>query len=441
MKAVRWDPSSHGDTYAYYADLRRNSPVIRAKIPTRGTGWVVTRYDDVLQVLKDARFSNDARNSSNPPLFGFGGRYAPRLIKLVGNAMISVDDPAHARLRRLVSKVFTPRSVADMEPWINGIVGPMLDAAGRQGTVDLMDVYALPLPLQVISEMLGIPEAQRLAFHHQVVRLIEVNDQPIRRAIRWLPAMPKLLKFFEDLIELRRREPDDKLITRLIAVEEEGDHLSRDELIGMIFLLLFAGHETSVNLIGNGLLALLEHPDQLALLKAKPDLMDNAVEELLRYTNPVEYGTMRFALEEVTIAGVTIAKGDMVMALQASANRDETAFVNADKLDVTRNDKRHLALGFGLHYCLGASLARLETRIALNALLQRFPDVSLAAPIETLRWRQSSGLRGVVSLPVTLGRAVQPLKHTIAVAGATCPMDKPTHIGDEHVLASERGHV
>ena len=303
-----------------------------------------------------------------------------------------------------------------MEGSITQIVETMLDDAdalcARQSEIDLMTALALPLPLTVISEMLGIPEAWRLTFHHQITRLIEVNDMPVKRAIRWLPAMPKLVRFFEKLIDLKRLEPDDRLISRLIAVEDEGDSLSRDELVAMIFLLLFAGHETSVNLIGNGVLALLDHPDQMALLRDRPELMDGAVEELLRYTNPVEYGTMRFATEPVTIAGVTIPKGDLVMALIASANHDETAFAAADTLDVSRKDNRHLALGFGLHYCLGAALGRLETKVALGALLRRFPDLRLAVPRETIRWRQSSGLRGVVALPVALGGHKPPLRAT-----------------------------
>ncbi len=403
MKAVRWNPASRGDTYAYYAHLRRHSPVIRAKIPTRGTGWVVTRYDDVLRVLKDPRFSVSHHNASRPPLFGFGGRFAPRLIRLVGSSMVCADDPAHGRLRRLVSKAFTPRSIADMEGWIEGIVHAMLDDLAGQNTVDLMGAFAVPLPLRVISEMLGVPEPLRLAFHDQVVRLIEVNDRPVRRAVRWIPAMPRLLRFFEDLIELRRREPDDRLIARLIAVEDAGDHLSRDELIAMVFLLLFAGHETTVNLIGSGLLALLDHPDQMAVLRARPDLMDGAVSEMLRFTSPVEFGTMRFATESVVIGDVTIGKGEMVVALLSSANRDEATFADADVLDVTRTDNRHVGLGFGLHYCLGAVLARLETKIALNALLRRFPDLRLAVPRPEISWRRSSGLQGVERLPIALG--------------------------------------
>ncbi len=402
-KAMPWRPARHGDPFAYYARLRRFSPVIRAKIPTRGTGWVVTRYDDVAKVLKDARFSADPRFSKTPPLFGFGGRLAPKLIKLVGDSMICVDDPAHERLRKLVAKAFTPRIVEDMESSISTIVDATLDELGRRGdTVDLISDFALPLPLQVISEMLGIPEQWRLSFHHQIVRLIEVNDQPLRRALRWAPAMPRLVRFFERLIELKRREPDDRLITRLVQAEYAGDTMSRDELVAMIFLLLFAGHETSVNLIGNGVLALLDNPDQLAVLHARPELMDGAVEELLRFTSPVEYGTMRFAKEDVVIAGVTVRTGEMVMALHASANRDESAFPDADRLDVTRTTGRHLSFGAGLHYCLGAALGRLETRVALEALLKRFPNMRLAVPQKVLRWRQSSGLRGLVTLPLHL---------------------------------------
>ncbi len=407
MRTVSWDPArhraAHGDPFAYYARLRRDTPVIRARIPTRGVGWVVTRYDDVATVLKDARFSADPRYAATPPLFGFGGRFAPKLIKLVGDSMICVDDPAHARLRKLVAKAFTPRTIDEMEAPVGKAVDALvggLDMADRP--VDLIAGFALPLPLDVISDMLGIPAEWRLSFHHQIVRLIEVNDQPVKRAIRWAPAMPKLVRFFESLVELRRREPDGRLITRLIEAEDAGDHLSRDELVAMIFLLLFAGHETSVNLIGNGVLALLDHPEQLALLRERPELMDGAVEELLRFTSPVEFGTMRFARERIEIAGVTIRPGEMVMALHASANRDESAFAEPDRLDVTRPPGRHLAFGAGLHYCIGAALGRMETRLALAALLARFPDMALAAPRDSLRWRQSSGLRGLTALPVRL---------------------------------------
>lgn len=406
MKAVNWSPARQGDCFAYYARLRSQAPVIRAKIPTRGTGWVVTRYDDVMFVLKDGRFSADPKYSKTPPLFGFGGRFAPKLIRQMGEAMISVDDPAHGRLRRLVAKAFTPRSISEMEPWIARLVDDMLDGLARRGgTIDLMHAFAVPLPLLVISEMLGIPEKWRLDFHHRIVRLMEVSDKPIRRALRWGPGLPLLSRFFDKLIALRRREPDGKLISRLIEANENGDRLSHDELTGMIFLLLFAGHETSVNLIGNGLVALLDHPAEMARLRADPSLMSGAVEEMLRFTNPVEYGTMRFAREDLELSGVSIGEGEMVMALCASANRDETAFTDPDRLDIGRDTARHLAFGAGLHYCLGSALGRMETGLALAALLVRFPDLRLAVPRETLRWRQASGLRGLVTLPLELGAA------------------------------------
>ena len=404
VKAIDWDPAGQGDCFAYYARLRREAPVIRARIPTRGTGWVVTRYDDVMRVLKDPRFSADPRYSKTPPLFGFGGRFAPKLIRQMGEAMISVDNPAHGRLRRLVAKAFTPRTIDEMEPWIARVVSEMLDDLGRRGgAVDLMQDFAVPLPLLVISEMLGIPEQWRMDFHHRIVRLMEVSDKPVRRALRWGPGLPLLSRFFDRLIALRRREPDGKLISRLIQADENGDHLSHDELTGMIFLLLFAGHETSVNLIGNGLVALLDHPAELARLRADLGLMDRAVEEMLRFTNPVEYGTMRFAREDLEVAGTPIARGEMVMALCASANRDEAVFAEPDRLDIGRDTGRHLAFGAGLHYCLGSALGRMETALALSELLRRFPDVRLAVPRETLRWRQASGLRGLVALPLVLG--------------------------------------
>ena len=397
-------PAGQGDCFAYYARLRRHSPLIRARIPTRGTGWVVTRYDDVMHVLKDQRFSADPKYSKTPPLFGFGGRFAPKLIRQMGEAMISVDNPAHGRLRRLVAKAFTPRSIDEMEGWIARLVENMLDdLAGRGGAVDLMQDFAVPLPLLVISEMLGIPEKWRLDFHNRIVALMEVSDKPVRRALRWGPGLPLLSRFFDKLIALRRREPDGKLISRLIEADENGDHLSHDELTGMIFLLLFAGHETSVNLIGNGLVALLDHPTELARLRADPGLMGGAVEEMLRFTNPVEYGTMRFAREDLVLAGTPIGRGEMVMALCASANRDETAFADPDRLDIGRETGRHLAFGAGLHYCLGSALGRMETRLALGALLRRFPDLRLAVRRDSLRWRQASGLRGLVALPLDLG--------------------------------------
>lgn len=316
--------------------------------------------------------------------------------------MLWADGAQHARLRGLVSKIFTPRAIADMEGRIELVTHQLLDDLDRDGAVDLMSAFALPLPLAVISEMLGVPDNMRLAFHQMIMRLIEVSDRPVQRAIRWTPALPRLLRMFEAMIEMKRRSPDIGLISQLIAVEDRGDHLTGGELVGMVFLLLFAGHETSANLICSGILALLDHPDQLNALRERPDLIDSAIEELLRFTTPVEYGTMRFATQDVRLANITIRTGETVMPLASSANRDESVFDAPDRLDVTRTNNRHLALGFGTHYCLGANLGRLEARAAIGSLLQRCPDIRLAVPREDIRWRQANGLRGVTSLPVHL---------------------------------------
>ena len=212
----------------------------------------------------------------------------------------------------------------------------------------------------------------------------------------------RMMRFFQRLIALRKREPGDDLVSALVQAEAAGDRLSEDELLSMIFLLLLAGHETTVNLIGNGMAALLQHPDQTALLRAQPELIETTVEELLRFTNPVEHGTSRIAREAVEIAGVALPRGAHVLALISSANRDETVFAEPDRLDITRHPNWHIAFGFGMHYCLGAPLARLEGRIAIQSLVQRFPEMCLAVPPQRLRWRSSVAVRGLRELPVAL---------------------------------------
>jgi cytochrome P450 PksS len=272
----------------------------------------------------------------------------------------------------------------------------------RKRRVDLIADFALPLPLTVISDMMGVPARDRLNFHRWTASFLETPSNGLASMLAQLPNGIRLLRFFEGLIRARREQPQDDLVSALVAAEEAGDRLSQDELLSMIFLLLLAGHETTVNLIGNGTLALLQNPDQRQRLYANPDLIDRAVEELLRYTNPVEHGTTRFALEAVTLGGVTIPKGSRVVALLSSANRDETVFEHADQLDLGRHPNRHVAFGLGVHYCLGAPLARLEGKIAIQALVQRFPNMRLAVPPERIRWRHAMAVRGVKALPVQL---------------------------------------
>ena len=288
---------------------------------------------------------------------------------------------------------------------IDAIVERLLDALAHKaarGPVDLIAEFALPLPLTVISDMMGVPERDRLHFHHWMAGFLEAPTGGPLKFLAELPNGFRLMRFFEALIRLRRAEPGDDLVSALVAAEQAGDRLSEDELLSMIFLLLLAGHETTVNLIGNGTLALLENPAQFALLHAQPGLIDRAVEELLRFTNPVEHGSVRIALEDLDMLGVRLPRGSKVLALLSSANRDETIFERAGELDLTRHPNRHLAFGLGSHYCVGAPLARMEGQSAINALVQRFPQMRLAVPAPQLVWRNTLGVRGLKALPVLL---------------------------------------
>ncbi len=277
----------------------------------------------------------------------------PKAFKSLQQSMVSVDDPDHHRLRNLVHQAFTPRRVEQLAGDINRIVDGLLDQLEQKTQVDLLAEYALPLPLTVISDMLGVPLEDRHKFHPWSSKFLEVGAGDPTVFLRQIPNALRMTRFFEKLIALRKANPGNDLVTALITAEDAGDRLSQDELIAMIFLLLLAGHETTVNLIGTGVLALLQHPAQLQQLRENPDLIDDAVEELLRYGNPVEHGTTRHALEDVQIGGQVIPKGSTVLLLLSSANRDEQIFENPEQLDITRSPNRHL--GFGIHYCLGAA--------------------------------------------------------------------------------------
>jgi cytochrome P450 PksS len=318
------------------------------------------------------------------------------------NSMILVDDPDHARLRNLVHKAFTPQMIRRLEPRIVAVSHDLLDRALDKEQVDLIADFALPLPLTVISDMMGVPEGDRLNFHRWSSAFLDTSfDKPLA-LLPQLPNALRLNRFYKKLIRLRRDNPADDLITALVEAEEGGDRLSEAELVAMLFILLLAGHETTVNLIGNGTLALLENPDQLAKLRRRPELMGSAVEELLRFTNPVESIAPRYALDDVVLSGHRVPQGDTVLVVIASANRDETVFERADELDIERQPNKHVAFGHGIHYCLGAPLARLEGQIAFSVLLERCPDLALAVPSDTLEWRQSAAVRGLKALPVKL---------------------------------------
>ncbi|AKJ05014.1 cytochrome P450 PksS [Archangium gephyra] len=395
-------PEARANPIPVYAKLRKLGPVLRSA-DLFGEGFVLPRYEEVVRVLKDPRFANDRRNV--PGGSSLDRWWMPAIMRMLISSMVLKDPPDHRRLRNLVQKAFTPVMVENLNGRVEQITEDLLDAAARKPVVDLMEDFALPLPLTVIAEMLGVPQSDRIPFRALIAKVLDSSAVTPISFIRNYPNMLRLNSFLRKLVKLRREQPGDDLVTALVQAEEGGDRLSEDELISMVFLLLFAGHETTVNLIGNGVLELVRHPEQLQKLREQPDLIDSAIEEMLRFTNPVGIVAPRFAKEDVEIAGVPIPKGSALTLLIASANLDETAFPHADELDITRSPNRHVSFGYGIHYCLGAPLARLEARVAIPALLRRFPRLDLAVPAEKLRWRPHIGLRGLEALPLSVSLA------------------------------------
>jgi cytochrome P450 len=388
--------------HARFAYLRANAPLSWATAPTllQGSGgYLLTRYDDVIAVHSDNRYSTDVLKHTS------AGRYAwmlPPSIRMLTQTMVFKDDPDHKRLRTLVHKAFTPKLVATMAPDITKIAEQLADELEAKREIDLVHEYAVRLPLAVIATMLGVADEDRDKFHVLVEKLGVDSGKP-GGMLRGVPTARKLTKLFEALIEDARLRPDEGLISELVRANEGGDRLSHKECVAMVFLLLLAGHDTTANLIGSSVLELIEHPDQLALLRQQPDLLDTtAIEELLRFTSPVADGAARMATEDLEIRGVPIPRGAQVLGSITSANFDESVFDNPNSMDLTRKPNKHLAFAFGIHYCLGHQLARLEGRTALATLLQRFPYWELAAPRESLHYKSTISLRGLTKLPIRL---------------------------------------
>jgi cytochrome P450 len=393
-------PAFKANPYPFYACLRAEAPVWRVTLRDRRTAWLVTRYEDVAGVLKDDTFAKDKLNAMDPDQRA-KTPWVPGFLKPLERNMLDLDDPDHARLRALVSKAFTPRLIERLRGRIEALCEELLDAMERESGTDLVAGYALPLPAIVIAELLGVPAEDHARFHRWSNRLVSVSSG--RDMLRALPAALAFVRYLRNLVERRRADPEDDLITALIRVEEAGDRLSEDELLAMAFLLLVAGHETTVNLIASGTLALLEHPEQTERLRRDPSFVKPAVEELLRYTSPVELATERYARKDTEIRDTRIPRGGLVLAVLGSANRDERHFEDPDVLDLARDPNRHLAFGRGgVHHCLGAPLARMEGQIALTALMRRFPGARLAMAPEALRWRRGLFLRGLEKLPLVL---------------------------------------
>ena len=386
------DPEFLANPYPTYHRLRAEDPVHHSPLGF----WVLTRYEDVAAVLRDPRFIKE-------PLAALvAARFGAEVPRGVGLSMLDRDPPDHTRLRSLVSKAFTPRVVEGLRPRIQKIVDGLIARAEAAGSMDLIEEFAYPIPVNVICEMLGVPVDDHERFKGWSLDIARGLDSI------WLPpdseiprrsaaARHAISDYFRELIGQRRATPRADLLSALIAAEEAGDKLNEEELLATCILILIAGHETTVNLIGNGVLALLRHPAELHRLRATPGLITTAVEELLRYDGPVQR-TARVASDDATIGGHTIHKGEMVMPFIGAADRDPAQFPAPDRLDLSRADNRHIAFGWGIHFCLGAPLARVEGQIAIETLVRRLPRLELVN--ETIEYRQSLTLRGLKELPV-----------------------------------------
>jgi cytochrome P450 len=388
-------------SHAVLARIRQEEPVLHQPgIDGKTPIWFITTARDVDTVLRNDRvFSLDWRRAADPAVLEQAAR-AMGVWEMVNRHLLTLEGEDHRRLRTLVSKAFTPRMINDMRPRIQAIADQLLDEVQGQGTMDLVDQYAFPLPIAVIAEMLGIPYEDRHKFRVWSDAFVTPALTPEDNA-RASGHIMDFVSYLSALFEQRRADPRNDLVSALLQAEEQGDRLSMPELFSMVVLLIVAGHETTVTLIGNATLALLQHPELADHLRQHPEQMPEAVEEFLRYDSPVERAVTRFVTEDFELGGKLLRRGDLVIVVLASANRDERQHEQPDQLDIHRENKNHLAFGRGVHYCLGAPLARMEAEIALNTLLRRLPNLRLAVAVEELTYRQVPLFHSLKSLPVT----------------------------------------
>ncbi|MFB6440026.1 cytochrome P450 [Streptomyces sp. NPDC056411] len=378
------------DPYPYYAMLRSQGPVHPVRLPGGEEAWLVVGHEAARSALTDPRLSKNWR--------AVGQQGEVRDESALFTSMLDSDPPQHTRLRKLVAREFTARRVEALRPRVQQITDELLDAmlAAPDGRADLVEALAFPLPMTVICELIGVPALDQEAFRGWSNEIVAPTGPEAMQK-----AMLAMSEYLGGLIETRRDNPGEGLLSALIRTsDEDGDQLSRDELVGTAFLLLVAGHETTVSLLTNGVRALLQHSAQLDVLRADFSLLDNAVEEMLRYDGPVETATWRYSAEPIEIGGTTIPAGQSVLVSLAAASRDRQRFGAADDFDITRDPRGHAAFGHGIHFCLGAPLARLEARIAIRSLLERCPELALDVAPEELRWRTAMLIRGTEHLPV-----------------------------------------
>jgi cytochrome P450 len=377
------------DPHSVHARLRAERPVSAVIMPGGTPAWLVTGYAEARAALADPRLGKAVPGWHPDP---------DSIYAALDVHMLNSDPPDHGRLRRLVNKAFTARRVEALRPRITSITASLLDDMSTQREVDLLASFAFPLPITVICELLGVPVADRDDFRAWSATVVSNTATPEL----FMKDATAMVRYIRALLAAKRQEPGDDLLSALILARDEGDRLGENELVSMVFLLLVAGHETTVNLIASGTLALLLNPGEFGRLRADRSRLASAVEELLRYVNPVNHATYRFAAEPVEIGGARIAPGEPVLVALSSANRDASRYAEPDRLDLGRDTSGHLAFGHGIHYCLGAPLARLEAEIAFGGLLDRFGSMTLAVPADSLRWRPSTLIHGLEALPVRL---------------------------------------
>lgn len=390
------------DPFQQMAAIRAEGPLVPVKFPILGRIHLATTWTSVSDFLKGhEHFAADARNAGKSNSLGFW--WAPKMIRILGQNMLTLDDPDHRRLRKLVDAPFRRDRIEALRPVIARISDDLLDRMESSGNYDLVRGFARELPLRVITEMLGLPDELRDRTHAWMAEFSDLKN--IWAAGRVLAMIGKLMKLLREEFEEQRIRPRDGLVAELVQAGSDGERLSEDELLAMVFLLFLAGHETTTHLIGTSVLSLIEHPDQLADLRADPALMPNAVEELHRWNSPVQATKPRMARQDMVFHGVQLERGDRVMGLLASANCDPAHFVEPERLDLRRPNVRHAGYGGGMHLCLGMHLARVETEVALQRLLARWPSMQLAVPAASIRWLPRPGMRGPLVLPLDVGQA------------------------------------
>ncbi|MYT27256.1 MULTISPECIES: cytochrome P450 [unclassified Streptomyces] len=406
------EPALLTDPFTGYGELRERGPVVRGRFVDDTPVWFITRFDEVRDVLRDQRFANNPKCAAG----GEGGETpTDRLLELMGlpehyrvyfsGSILNMDAPDHTRLRRLVSRAFTARKITDLRPRVEEIADDLLRRLpehAEDGVVDLIKHFAYPLPITVICELVGIPEADRPQWREWGAKLVSLQPKPLSEAF------PAMVEHIHELIRERRAALTGDLLSELIRVhDDDGGRLSDIEMVTMVLTLVLAGHETTAHLIGNGTAALLTHPDQLQLLKSDPELLPRAVHELMRWCGPAQLTQMRYATEDVEVAGVQIKKGEAVTPILVAANFDPRHYADPERLDLTRHPagraENHVGFGHGMHYCLGAGLARQEGEVAFGKLLARYPDVALAVEPEALQRVPLPGNWRLAALPIRLG--------------------------------------